>query len=437
MSGRIWLDSEVGVGTTFHVVVPMQRAAERVRRTSVDASRALEGRHVLVVDDNETNLRILRSQLSAWGMDVATFQDPAAALASVEAGQDYDLAVLDVQMPGMDGVTLAHRIRATAAGARLRLLMLTSLGRTEPGLSDLDGTAELSKPVKSAQLHATLARLLRESPAVENPSTPVPRRVPASRLHILVADDNPVNRQVAARILERLGYVPDIVTDGREAVEAVTRQPYDVVLMDVYMPGMDGLEASTRIRQTLPDDRQPVIVALTAGAFAEERERCRAAGMDDFLTKPVRAEVLEDVLRDIETRAGRPQRAPDGASAGEAETVPADTFDRRVLDELREALGDTDGAFVRELVDAFTAQAPGLVEQIEQAIAAGDREALRFSAHTLKGSSGSVGAVRLAALSDRLEHQDEGLSDLPPVVASVHVELRAVVETLQNYVDGR
>ncbi|MDP9393614.1 MAG: Hpt domain-containing protein [Actinomycetota bacterium] len=159
--------------------------------------------------------------------------------------------------------------------------------------------------------------------------------------------------------------------------------------------------------------------------------------MDDFLTKPVRAEVLEDVLRDIETRAGRPQRAPDGASAGEAETVPADTFDRRVLDELREALGDTDGAFVRELVDAFTAQAPGLVEQIEQAIAAGDREALRFSAHTLKGSSGSVGAVRLAALSDRLEHQDEGLSDLPPVVASVHVELRAVVETLQNYVDGR
>lgn len=432
MNGRIWAESEVGVGTTFHVVVPLGRAPEPVRRSSAETSRALEGRRVLVVDDNETNLRILRAQLSSWGMQPETLQDPAVALARVASGAQFDLAVLDVQMPDMDGVTLARRVREARAGADLPLLMLTSLGRTEPEIRALGATAELTKPVKSWQLFAALGRLVRDPSSVPVTTATTSTQGKAPQLRILVADDNAVNRQVAARILDRLGYAADLVTDGREALEAVEQRPYDVVLMDVYMPEMDGLEATRRIRQSLSPVAQPVIVALTAAVFAEERERCREAGMDEFVTKPVRPEVLDDLLRSIADGRGTADR-----KAGVPAAAPADvTFDRAPLDEMRASLGDESGEFVAEIIDAFLEQSPGLLESAQEAVAEEDRDRLRFSAHTLKGSSRSVGAVRLGNLAERLERAQEPLGDLAPVVASARVEFSALTDQLKQYRNG-
>ncbi len=429
MSGSIWADTEVGVGSTFHVVVPLQRAAEPVRRGSTENNRVLEGLRVLVVDDNETNLRILRTQLEGWGMQTELFSRPTEALAAVESGELFDLGVLDVQMPVMDGVTLAHRLRETPAGAALPLLMLTSLGQASPALSELSRATDLSKPVKPWLLHAALGRLVRDQVEHRTSSKGTRAEGEAGSLHVLVVDDNGVNRQVAARILDRLGYPADLVADGHEAVEAVSRQRYDVVLMDVYMPGLDGLEATRRIRQLLPADEQPVIVALTAGAFAEERERCREAGMDEFVTKPVRPEVLDEVLRKVSGRAQGPRSRADVPDV----LPPSETLDRAVLDDMRVSLDDESGEFVRGLVEAYLEQAPRLLDAIEQAVADGDRERLRFSAHTLKGSSRSVGAVRLGGLCERMEDDQEGLGDLRPVVASARVELDAVRAELEQF----
>lgn len=420
MSGQLSADTELGVGTTFHVRVPLRRSPTPVRRSSIETSRVLDGQRVLVVDDNATNLRILRAQLESWGVQAVTVQDAAAALAAVQAGESFDLGVLDVQMPGMDGVTLARRLRGSRQASALPLLMLTSLGQLAPGLEGLDGVAQLSKPVKAWQLFDALGRLLREPASADTPGRTEARRPTAPPLRILVADDNPVNRQVAARVLDRLGYAPDLVADGREAVESVTRQRYDVVLMDVYMPRMDGLEATRLIHQTVPPEERPVVVALTAGAFAEERERCREAGMDEFVTKPVRSEVLDELLRGIaEGRglmAGPPPVPP----------TPAVTLDPSVLAEMRVELDDGDGEFVDSVIEAFLEQSSELVATVERAIAAGDRSQLHLAAHTLKGSARSLGAVRLAVLSERLEQGDETLTELAPVAASARVELGAV-----------
>jgi PAS domain S-box-containing protein len=317
MSGEVGVRSTPGAGSTFWFTARFEKgeaAQPRVREQN-----SLHGRRVLVVDDNETNRKILHYQLSFWGIENHTVSSAAEALSALRvaaaAGKPFELAILDRQMPVTDGVELARAIGADRDISAVRLIMMTSLG----DLGDADrlqrvGIAEcMTKPVKQSSLRDCLMRVLsleREAD-VGRPGGPVaaPRTTGVS-IRVLVAEDSPVNRKVALLQLKQLGYLADAVADGAEAIEALSRIPYDVVLMDCQMPEVDGYEATRRIRSQEPPGTRIPIIALTAHAMTGDREKCLAAGMDDYLKKPVDRDELAAALAAWSPRIESTDRTP-------------------------------------------------------------------------------------------------------------------------------
>jgi CheY-like chemotaxis protein len=277
------------------------------RREFVGAQPALAGRRLLVVDDNATNRKILALQAAKWGMAATDTASPEEALSWLRRGDGFDVAILDMHMPVMDGLTLAARIREH--GLRLPLVLFSSLGRKEAGDTHDLFAAYLAKPLRQSQLFDTLMTLLAHetAPRPATPAKPVLDAGMASRhpLRILLAEDNVVNQKLAMRLLQQMGYRADLASNGIEAIECVARQTYDVVLMDVQMPEMDGLEASRAITQRWRPDERPRIVAMTANAMQGDREMCIAAGMDDYLTKPIRVDQLVAALDIAQSRGER------------------------------------------------------------------------------------------------------------------------------------
>jgi CheY-like chemotaxis protein len=269
--------------------------------------QALASRRILLVDDNHTNLRIVTLQLESWGLEPRSTTSAAQALAWIDAGERFDLAVLDMVMPGVDGLDLACQIRRRRSVAELPILFLTSIGRSEiltmARERAIDGEAVaqafMTKPTKTALLRERLVALLGGTarPARVAAAAPcaVPQLAETVPLRILLAEDNHVNQRVAVRMLDRMGYRAEVAANGREVLEALDRQTFDVILMDVQMPEMDGFAATRHIRSELRD-RQPVIIAMTANALQGDREECLAVGMDDYLAKPLRPGDLEAKL---------------------------------------------------------------------------------------------------------------------------------------------
>ncbi|HVU74339.1 MAG TPA: response regulator [Mycobacteriales bacterium] len=300
MGGELTVRSTPGEGSTFSFEVTLGRAPDDALDKPSTAPAALPGHHALVVDDNATNRRILGGQLDGWGMTCTTVESAARALELVGQGEHFDVALLDLHMPEMDGLDLAAQLRAGPTTAALPLVLLTSFGSHELPRARAQGVVTLTKPVRLAALRATLATVLGASTHVA-PTSASPPPEPAP-LRVLLAEDNVVNQKVASLMLEKLGYRADVVSDGEEAVAAVLARPYDVVLMDVQMPHVDGLAATRRIRRELASERQPWIIALTAGALVDDRDLALEAGMDDFVAKPVRSEELEVALGRVPRR---------------------------------------------------------------------------------------------------------------------------------------
>jgi signal transduction histidine kinase/CheY-like chemotaxis protein len=287
-----------GATFTFTIRAPAATLPAPGRREFIGAQRELQGRRVLVVDDNATNRRVLSLQMAKWGMVPADADSPDNALHRILDGDAFDLAILDMHMPEMSGVELARRMRAARPG--LPLVLFTSLGRKEAGDTDGLFSAYLAKPLRQSQLFDTLVTLLAHD-VTPKPAAPAKPRLDAGMagrhpLRILVAEDNVVNQKLALRLLQQMGYRADVASNGIEAIESIERQPYDVVLMDVQMPEMDGLAAAREINRRWPDGRRPRIVAMTANAMQGDREECIAAGMDDYVTKPIRVDQLVDAL---------------------------------------------------------------------------------------------------------------------------------------------
>ncbi|MDY6804312.1 MAG: PAS domain S-box protein [Cyanobacteriota bacterium] len=300
MGGGMWVESEAGKGTTFHFSIKA-RATEKDGELDLQVPRPeLREKRLLVVDDNGTNRKILSLQADSWGMEVKAVDSGAAALKLLRQETDFDLAILDMQMPEMDGLSLAVQIQSMSGYKKLPLVMLSSVGKlsSEEVGDRASFAAFLSKPIKQSQLYEVLVSVLASQPISmkfqKNDRKPLFDRQLGSEfpLRILVVEDVAVNQKVAVLSLERLGYRADVANNGIEALEAVRRQHYDLLFMDVQMPEMDGLEATRRICKMFDRVLRPWIIAMTAHAMEGDRQECLEAGMNDYISKPVRAEAL-------------------------------------------------------------------------------------------------------------------------------------------------
>jgi PAS domain S-box-containing protein len=301
MGGRMWVDSEPGKGSVFHFTIVVEALASKPRPWLAVGKSHLEGRRLLIVDDNTTNRRILTTLATGWGMIPRAAASGAEALAWLTAGEVFDVGVLDMQMPEMDGMMLAQAIRLQREELELPLVLLSSLGQREAGADKKLFAKCLTKPAKPTQLFDALAALFKwaeeKRAASMHPFARPALTAIARAEHVLIAEDNVVNQKVALLMLGKLGFRADVTSNGLEALEALKRQTYDVILMDVQMPEMDGLEATRRICQLWPEEaKRPWIIALTANAMQGDRDLCMAAGMDDYITKPMKLEELSTAL---------------------------------------------------------------------------------------------------------------------------------------------
>ncbi len=436
MGGTMWVESELGRSSTFHFTIRAKAAPTPVRAYLDQVQPALNDKRVLIVDDSATNRRILSHQVQQWQMQTQATASPLKALDWLRDGAVFDVAILDMQMPAMDGLTLAKEIRRIEAPiSKIPLVMLTSLGRSEVKEAMVEFSAFLVKPLKPSSLFDALVSIFtgkptrtraRDTDKKQVIDTKLGQRLP---LHILLAEDNATNQKLALRLLERMGYRADAVANGLEAVDALKRQTYDVVLMDVQMPEMDGLEATRHIRRELPDARQPRVIAMTANAMQGDREMCLAAGMNDYVSKPIRVEELVSALsksRPLEVR----QPTVDQPITASSPTEPAD-LDPAALDELLSMLGG-EFDYLVELIDSFLEDVPQLLAELEYSLENGDAAGVRRVAHSLKSNGADLGATDFFSLCKELEMMGkEGMiDDAGDLVAQIVTEYERVKEAL-------
>ncbi|KAA3659060.1 MAG: response regulator [Chloroflexi bacterium] len=299
MGGSMWVDSEVGDGSTFHFSIEVSTSAETAVPNTDQPDTLLQDKTILIVDDNETNRFILSRQSQSWGMQPHDFASGPEVLTWLSEGNSCDIVVLDMDMPGMDGVMLAAEIRKLLTVIQMPLVVFSSLGYRSSDNQEENFDACLTKPIKPAQLQATLKRILGKKPVPKEASNPAKSVFDADMakqypLQILLAEDNVINQKVALRMLARMGYRADVAANGLEVLEALEQRPYNVILMDVQMPEMDGVAVTRLIRAKGPDINFPWIIALTANALTGDREHYLAEGMNDYISKPVQ---LTELIR--------------------------------------------------------------------------------------------------------------------------------------------
>jgi two-component system, sensor histidine kinase and response regulator len=398
MGGELAVASEVGRGSEFSFTLTLPVETTPATRTSL---AALGGRRMLIVDDNQTNRRILREMLAAEGIQVDEASTAADGLAALRgaAGRKarYDLAILDVQMPDMDGFQLALAVRKDKAIAKTNLLMLTSAGQRGDGerCRELGIRGYLTKPLSRADLLEALGTVLAGSPDETGTDVVTRHTIAESRrsLRVLLAEDNPVNQQVAVAMLVKRGHEVHVSSNGREAVEAVRARDYHVVLMDIQMPEMDGFEATQAIR-AMDKGKQLPIIGLTAHALSGERERCLARGMSEYLAKPFKAhELFALVEGSAEGKVAPPAPPPEAAAA-----PPVDLEGFRMT--LREAGAEQ---ALYSIVDTFVRQAPDRLAALAAAATRGDATEMAKAAHVYRGAAATIGARELAELLERVE----------------------------------
>ncbi len=437
MGGALWVESQVGQGSTFSF--SLQTVAVPTPPSLDEALHHLQGKRVLIVDDNATNRKILALQLQPLKLQMTAVESGCAALAKMDGGQVFDLAILDMQMPHMDGLMLAKHIHQRCPS--LPLILLTSMGWMGPVTALSDFMAYLNKPVKLSRLHEVLRQMVALACTLPPQHGRYQQRQAQADLgerhplRILVAEDNAVNQKVARHLLHRLGYEADMAANGQEVLEKLLDQRYDLILMDIQMPEMDGLEATRRLRTQINSaSSEPRIVAMTANAIQGDRERCLQAGMDDYISKPIRVEELVRVLQGCPAEKTMANSMPQIAN----EPPAPEAIDPVTFQNLVEMLSPDEPTFARELAQTYLDSSKPLVETLGSQLCQPDPKVQIRVVHTLKSSSAVLGATRLAQLCEALEQQigQVGWDHCSATVAILFSEYNRVQNWLQSYLEA-
>ena len=444
MGGAIGVQSTSGQGSTFWFTARLGKQPPGTHPQS-RSLETLKGLRVCCVDDHPTNRHLLKQYIADWGMRGVAVATAAEALAvlreAAKRGSPYNLAILDMEMPEMDGLGLAQAIKAEPLLTNVRLVLLTSLGRRGDATAARQAgfAGYLTKPVRKAQLEACLATVMGRTSAVSDSPTLVTshslketERRKGSR--ILVADDHTVNQQLAVLLLERLGHRADVVANGKEVVEALQRVPYDLILMDCQMPEMDGYEATRTIRNAecaMKNDERIPIIAMTANAMPGDREKCIEAGMNDYLAKPIKPEPLSDALEkwlrksEEDVRKSSEAHVEDKSHLSAGAIPESSPLDLSVVAEWK-GLGGPD--FVGRMIQQFVHDASACVTEVQRAIDSSDPDALANASHGLKGICSNMGAKGLADICHELEQlgRSAKIDGAQEKVTMVQTEFRRV-----------
>ena len=448
MDGTMWVESTVGEGSTFYFTIVAQSCQNSTLTNLDNIQPQMAGKRLLVVDDNATNRKILTLQMHKWGIIVVAAADGLQALELIDSKQSqekFDMAIIDMRMPQMDGLTLASRIHSIPNYQQLPIVILSSVHRlTQQQLAaKSEFVAVLNKPIKQSQLYDTCVRILCGKQISVLPSTSPTSKLDLQLseqlpLRILLVEDMPLNQKVALHMLQRLGYQADVATNGLEALSRLHHQDYDLVFMDVQMPEMDGLQATRCICKEWLPPKRPWIVAMTANAMQGDREECLNAGMNDYVSKPVRIEALIEIFNNYKNLQQSFNQDSDSTAVVKKEKPQLSALpviDTQILQELKDMAGDDGNEMLAELIDSYLEDAAPKLKQIRGAIDKDDAESLRHSAHALKSLSVTIGAVLLAQVSSKLEviGNSGTTSNASTLLETLDTEYQRVKTALQKY----